>query len=411
MIYERHITPQVLKALKDTPVIVINGARQTGKSTFCGQLIKKEGIQAQFVTLDDPITLGNAKQNPTLFLERLEKHVVIDEIQRVPELFLGIKMLVDRDRQNRRYILTGSADILTLPKLADSLAGRMEIRALWPLSQGEIQGHRESFLDAVFSNDLPNYKSELSWNDLIEIAATGGYPEAVRREDDDRRIQWFRSYLLAIMERDIRDLANIEGLTALPHLLELLATRIGSLVNFSDISRLAQMPSTTLKRYFSLLQKVFLIVTLPAWTANAEGRLVKSPKIYLNDTGLLCALRQESQSSLRDNRTAAGSILENFVVMEMIKQISWSGPYNRVFHFRSQQEKEVDIVLEGENRKVVGIEVKAASSVTGKEFAGLEALEKLAGNRFNMGIVLYSGKQTFKFGDRMYAVPIDAVWQ
>jgi predicted AAA+ superfamily ATPase len=182
-------------------------------------------------------------------------------------------------------------------------------------------------------------------------------------------------------------------------------------VNFSDISRLAQMPSTTLKRYFSLLQKVFLFVTLPAWTANAEGRLVKSPKIYLNDTGLLCALRQESQSSLRDNRTAAGSILENFVVMEMIKQISWSGPYNRVFHFRSQQEKEVDIVLEGENKKVVGIEVKAASSVTGKEFAGLEALEKLAGNRFNMGIVLYSGKQTFKFGDRMYAVPIDAVWQ
>lgn len=410
MIYDRHIAPRVTKALKDSPVILINGARQTGKSTFCEQLIKTDIFKGQFVTLDDATILSAATRNPSSFLEGLDKHVVIDEIQRVPELLLGIKKLVDQDRKGRRFILTGSADVLALPKLADSLAGRMHIYNLWPLSQAEINAQKNNFIDHVFSEFLPSYRSDLKWTDFVSLMIQGGYPGIMDYEEEETKRDWYGSYLISILQKDIRDLSNIEGLTEIPNLLELLSTRTGGLLNLSEISRLAQMANTTLKRYYALLQQVFLILEVPAWTLNLEGRLVKSPKLFLNDTGLLCYLRRETKDNLINNRTAAGSILENFVVMEITKQITWAATRAKMFHFRAQSGQEVDIVLEGDNKKIVGIEVKSSASVTEKEFKGLEFLKAHTKNKFHCGIVLYTGDQTVKFGDKLYALPISSLW-
>lgn len=411
MVYNRNILDCVLTSLRDTPVVVINGARQTGKTTLCERLLIDAGVEAQFITLDDPSLLSAATRNPVGFLEGLAERVIIDEIQRAPELLLGIKRLVDQDRKSRRFILTGSADIMTLPRISDSLAGRTEVHILWPLSQGEIRGRRENFIERVFSDDVDfSGASKIKWDDLCEIMAAGGYPSALERRDDIRRQQWGDSYITAILEKDIRDLSNVEGLTELPNLLALLATRVGSLLNFSDISRLAQMPASTFKRYYTLLKRVFMIVDVPAWTANVEGRLVKSPKLYLNDTGILCYLRRIGVADLKIDKTAAGHVLENFVVMELLKQLGWAEPFVKMHHFRSQGGQEVDVVFEGRNRKVVGVEIKSTASVSHREFQGLNVLKKLANDRFHLGVVLYTGDQVVKFDDKMWAVPLSALW-
>lgn len=408
--YYRNITDSIIEALEDTPVIILNGARQTGKSTLCQQLLDQGVLKAQLVTFDDPTTLAAAQQDPLGFLEDLSEHVILDEIQRAPELFLSIKKLVDQDRKSRRFILTGSADVMTLPKVADSLAGRMEIHNLWPISQAEILGTKSNFLDIVTSKESKFQHVKASWKDIIESIRVGGYPEAVERKTESRRSKWFESYMLSVLQKDIRDLANIEGLTQIPNILQLISTRVGSTLNMSDIARLSGIKNTTLQRYLSLLEHVFLIVKVPAWTPNLEGQFVKSPKVYLNDTGLLCHLRGEDTESLLANRSRAGAFLENFVTMEIIKELSWSDQYLKLFHFSIHKGAEVDLVLENRKKQLFGIEVKSTASLKEKDFRGLRRLAELTGEKFQKGIVLYSGDQVLRFGDNIYAVPISSLW-
>lgn len=408
--YKRHIQDSVISALQDTPVIVINGARQTGKSTFCHQVIKDGLFKAQYMTFDDPTALSAAQSDPGAFIEGLEPHVVLDEVQRVPALLLSIKKFVDQDRKNRRFILTGSADVMTLPKISESLAGRIEIHDLWPLSKCELEGHRSNFLNILVSEKVGFKSSKTSWNDIVKMLYLGGYPEAVKRTTAARREKWFQSYINSILQKDIRELANIEGLNEIPNVLELIAGRVGGLLNLSDIARVAGIPNTTLKRYYALLRHVFLIVHLPAWTPNLEGRIIKAPKVFINDTGLLCYLRGEGADSFLKNRTGAGSIFENFVVMEIIKQLSWSDIVLRPYHFRSHKGQEVDIVLENRKKQLYGIEVKTTSSVDNNDFKGLSYLQDLKPKNFMKGIVLYTGDQVIKFADKLYAVPVSALW-
>jgi predicted AAA+ superfamily ATPase len=409
--YQRYIGNPIIEALKDTPVILINGARQTGKSTLCRQLVEAGSFDGQIMTMDDPTTLSAAQADPLGFLQNLSPHVIIDEVQRAPELFLSIKKLVDDNRKGRRLILTGSADVMTLPQVADSLAGRIEIHDLWPLSQAEIHGKRSKFLDTLIAADGRFQSHKNNWKDMIEAIRAGGYPEALQRETERRKAKWFESYIDAVLQKDIKDLANIEGLTQIPNILQLIATRVGSTINLSDITRLSGVKNTTLQRYMALLEHVFLILKIPAWTPNIEGQFVKSPKIVLNDTGLLCHLRGESVDSLMGNRTTAGAFLENFIVMEIIKLLSWSDFFLKAYHFSIHRGAEVDLVLEDRKKQLYGIEIKSTASVDQNDFKGLKRLAELAGKKFQRGIVLYGGEHMVGgFGENLQAVPLSSVW-
>ena len=408
--YYRHITRLIQEALTDTPVILLLGARQTGKSTFCSQLLEDSTFNAQFITLDDPATLAAAGTDPLGFLEDLNKHVILDEIQRAPELFLSIKKLVDQDRKSRRFILTGSANVMVLPKVADSLAGRIEVHTLWPLSKNEILGNTSDFLSVLTAEEGKFSADKSRWEDTLQAIVIGGYPEVVQRSTN-RRAKWFESYMLSVLQKDIRDLANIEGLTQIPNILQLIATSIGSTVNMSAISRLSGVKNTTLQRYMALLEHVFLIVKVPAWTPNLEGQFVKSPKIYLNDTGLLSHLRGEDVESLLSNRKEAGAFLENFIAMEVIKQVGWSDQFLKLYHFSIHKGAEVDLVLENRKKQLFGIEIKSAATLREQDFKGLKQLSKLAGDKFQKGIILYSGEEMLSFGDHLWAVPIANVWR
>ncbi|HEV2482993.1 MAG TPA: ATP-binding protein [Puia sp.] len=409
--YQRYIAAPITEALKDTPVILINGARQTGKSTLCRQLVGEGAFDGQIMTMDDPTTLAAALADPLGFLQNLSRHAIIDEVQRAPQLFLSIKKVVDENRKERRLILTGSADVMTFPQVADSLAGRIEIHQLWPLSQSEILGRKSNFLNTLLTTDGRFKAHKNNWRGMVEALRAGGYPEALQRESEGRKEKWFESYIDAVLQKDISNLANIEGLTQIPNVLHLIGTRIGSTANLSDIARLSGVKNTTLQRYMALLEHVFLILRIPAWTPNIEGRFVKSPKIFLNDTGLLCHLRGEGVESLMENRTTAGAFLENFIVMEIVKQLSWSGLFLKPFHFSIHSGAEVDLILEDRKKQLYGIEIKSTASVSQSDFNGLRRLAEIAGKKFQRGIVLYGGDQVVGgFGENLQAVPIPALW-
>ncbi len=407
----RGITPRILESLNDSPVVYLQGARQTGKSTLV-QAIAEEQHPARYLTLDDATTLAAAHEDPQAFVNGFREPMIIDEIQRVPELALAIKTVVDKRRDPGRFLLTGSASVLLLPKVSESLAGRIEIHTLWPFSQGELTGTKERFIDEAFESDFDASVSVSTSHrsDLIARIVQGGYPVVAERRSHDRRRAWFGSYITTILQRDVRDMASIEGLTAMPRLLSLLASRAGALLNYAELSRSLSMPQTTLKRYMTLLETTFLVQLLPAWSSNLGKRLVKSPKIMLVDSGLLCHLTGSDVTRLGDNPTLLGDKLENFVVMELRKQSGWSRIRPALFHFRTSVGIEVDIVLESASGDVVGIEVKASTAVKPHDFSGLKALRELIGARFKRGIVLYLGSEPLPFGRDLLALPVSAIW-
>ena len=409
--FPRYISSQVKAALEDSPVILLHGARQTGKSTLVQNLASGE-YPARYITLDDATVLAAAQSDPAGFLAGFDGPIVLDEVQRAPEIFVAIKVEVDRNRQPGRYLLTGSANVLLIPRLSESLAGRMEILPLWPLSQGEIVEHQEGFVDAVFKQKLPPLKpSPRDETDLTARVLRGGYPEAFSRKSAARRRAWFGSYITTILQRDVRDLANIEGLTTMPRMLSLLAARVGGLVNFSELSRSLAMPQSTLKRHMALLEATFLVQLLPPWSGNIGKRLVKSPKLYINDTGLIASQLGLDETRLRENPTIMGPLVENFVVMELRKQISWSEVLPQMYHFRTGAGQEIDVVLEDASGRLVGIEVKTSASIGPDAFKGLNTLAEKTGKQFRRGIVLYGGTESVAFGENMHALPISALWR
>ena len=408
--FPRHIEPLLSEALADTPVVLLNGARQTGKSTLVQGLAERQG--RRYLTLDDRVVLAAARADPAGFVAGLSGPVVMDEIQRAPALFLDIKAAVDRDRSPGRFLLTGSANVLLLPALADSLAGRMEILTLCPLSGGEMAGdavfNRADFLfdGALGAISLPACNRE----DLVERLLQGGFPEAVSRSSAKRRSAWFESYLQTVLQRDVRDLANLEQLTEVPHLLQLLATRSASLLNQAEISRASRLTQTTLKRYLSLLETLFLVQRVPAWARNPGKRLVKAPKVFLPDTGLLSWLLDLSPEKLLGLPGLPGQLVETYVACELLKHLAFSDKGLSLWHYRTQTDIEVDFVLENRLGQLTGIEVKASASIDRADFKGLRHLQETEGNSFQRGIVFYSGRELVAFSDCLFAVPLSFWW-
>jgi predicted AAA+ superfamily ATPase len=408
--YRRNLIDKVSESIRFSSATLINGARQTGKSTFLQQaFVGPEGFS--YVNLDDLNLLRLAKSDPITFLSQQPNHTAIDEIQRTPELLLPMKKLIDEARATRRFLLTGSANVLTLPKLSESLSGRMEIHTLWPLSQGEILGRKERFPDFIFSNETPTQPTPLSQEAMIEAIIMGGYPEALLQMKAGRGPEWFRSYLATLLQRDVQQISNIEGLAELPHLLQIIASRAGNLINFADISRTTKLNAVTLKRYYTLLQRVYLINEVPAWSTNHEKRLVKSPKVFLNDSGLLCYLRGLNTVALHNERSVLGGVLENFVVMELTKQLGWAEAQYTLTHFRDQAGHEVDVVLESMDKRIVGIEIKASMDIRPCDFNGIRFLAKTAGEHFHRGFLLYMGSEVLRYDENLWALPVSAIWE
>ncbi len=394
-------------AWRDTPVTMIVGPRQSGKSTLA-QALADELEDARYLTLDRGVALAAAREDPATFVAGNARTLVIDEVQRAPELLLEIKASVDSDRRPGRFVLTGSADVLTLPRVAETLAGRMEVLQLWPLSQGEIEGHREGFLGALMAGKperLAGAAVPLGKRDLSERIAAGGFPEALERSGE-RRGRWFDGYLDTMLQREVVDLASIAGTTELPRLMLLLAGRATGLLNYAGLARDLGMPQTTLKRYVALLETTFLIRTVPAWFRNFGKRLVKSPKLVLSDSGLLAHLLGGGRGMER----SFGAALENFALMELIKQASVSPARPGVLHYRTAEGAEVDAVIEPRGGPICAVEVKAAAKLTPRDSRGLRGLEADLGDEFGTGVILHTGEEAVPLSPKIWALPVSALW-
>jgi uncharacterized protein len=408
----RSAKPRVLEALGDTRIVVIQGARQVGKTTLIQEIVDERG--GRLASLDDPVNARAAREDPVGFLDAVpDRLLAIDEVQRVPELILALKYIVDRDTRPGRFLLTGSANLLKLPAIEDSLAGRTESIELHGFSQGELVGHTERFVDRVLAGErFADHDSELHRRDYLERATAGGYPEALARTTRRRRDQWLDNYVNSIVRREADDVSNLQRVGELPLILRVLAARNSGELNVADVARDTGIPARTLTPYLELLQTLYLTQHIPAWATNLAKRVVSKPKVSLLDSGLAARLINVSaQGSSPDaNPDLAGGLLEGFVAGEIRRQLSWSEETVRLGHFRDQNAGEVDLVLETPDGRVVGIEVKSTATPSRKDTKGLNYLRDKLGKRFVAGLILHSGTTGAPFGDRISAVPMDALW-
>lgn len=406
---QRHITDRIRTALLDTPVVLLTGARQTGKSHLVRSLVTKS-FAPEYITLDSAPILNVAASDPAGFIEGLKLPIIIDEVQNVPALFRAIKTRVDRERKPGMFLLTGSANVLVIPKASESLAGRMEIVRMMPFSQDEAHALPPAhFVDGLLRKKLTSRGSSGTRRDLTPMLIRGGYPVPYLRMQPRRRLSWFRSYIDSLMQRDVRDLTNIEHLGQMPRLLELLAARSSTLLNADEVARSAGIATTTLRRYLTLLEAVHIVVLFQAYATNYSKRLIRAPKIYLNDPGLVAALLHLDTRSLDAQDTFFGQLLESFVGMELLKQAEWSRTPYRLYHYRTHAGAEVDFVAET-GRGIVGIEVKSTANIESAHFRGLERLAEESRNRFIRGVILYTGREVVPFAKNLHAIPMSNLW-
>ncbi|HIF60341.1 MAG TPA: ATP-binding protein [Micavibrio sp.] len=408
---KRHARDRLLEALNVSPVVFLNGPRQAGKSTLVQSIAKKD-YPAEYVTFDSTTQMAAAANSPESYLKERKGALIIDEVQLVPEIFRALKVVVDELRLDQpklkgRFLLTGSANIMALPKLSDPLVGRMSVLTLYPLAASEAMGGKGNFVERLFNKD---FEADSTKQKLAETIRLATYPE-ISGSEKLERTTWFDGYLTTILQRDVRALAEIEKLSTLPNLLRILANRAGGLVNDADIARDAGLNPVTSRNYKTLLKMLFLTFELAPWSRNIGKRLVKSPKGYMSDTLLLCHLMQYELSDLEQNRPELfGHVLENFVATELLKLMTFQNEKMDLYHFRTSDNKEVDFVLEKSNGQLAAVEVKQRDSVSKADFKGLEELQRLAGHDFICGIVLYRGRDVVPFGQNLWAVPVSNLW-
>lgn len=405
-LYPRRSAGDVHAALNDSPVVLVNGPRQSGKTTLVRGL---SGKTRPFRTLDDATTLAAASADPVGFIRSLDS-ATIDEVQRAPDLLLAIKKSIDEDRRPGRFLLTGSTNVLTLPQVSDSLAGRMSVIDLLPLAQTEIAGIEPAFLAAAFDGKPAQPRHAATGRVLEQIVLSGGYPEMLHRKDPARRNDWARNYVHAILQRDVRDIASIEKLGQMPRLLRVLAQHSGQLVNYSQIGGHLGLNDKTARKYLDIFEQLYLVRTLQPWFGNRLKRLIKTPKLHFLDSGLLAAVRGLNAARIAADRAAYGALLETFVFAEIAKLAAWYDAGCQIHHFRDKDQDEVDIVIENSIGEIVGLEVKAAATVTASDFRGLRKLAAACGKAWCCGIVLHDAETVSAFGERLYSAPISSLW-
>ncbi len=405
----RQIRPFVLEMLAESRAVAILGARQVGKSTLLRDLTASD-YPAQVVTLDERGNRAAAAEDPTGFVASLKIPAAIDEAQRVPDLLLAIKERLDRDDSRGQFLLTGSANILALPTVKDALPGRVDYMTLWPLSAAEIEGSQGNFVDALLQGAPPQLSDvPFGRGAYAERIARGGYPETQERGSRALR-SFFSSYLSSIIERDVADIANLRAPDALERLLGVIAARTGSLASYDGMSVELGLDKNTVRSYARVLENLFLVRSLKPWHVNLGTRQIKSPKLYLVDSGLLAYLLKANARRIETDGAVAGAVFESFVAMELLRLASLSDSEPSLYHYRDKGGHEVDVVIEADSGDIAGVEVKSAASVSGDSFAGLRRLRDKLGVRFKFGAVLYTGERTLPFGDRLAAVPISGLW-
>lgn len=399
----------MLEALRESRAVALLGARQVGKSTLVIEFAADER-PARLISLDDDAAAGAARADPTGFVAAIEGPVAIDEIQRVPQLLLAIKRRLDVDQTRGQFLLTGSANILSLPTIADALPGRVEYLTLWPFSQGELRGVRERFIDRLFDGHVPEVLgAPVGRGPLAPTLVTGGYPEAQGRSPRGLA-RFFSSYVASIIGRDLEDVANVRNVENVERLLFVLAARSGGLTNFRGIGADLGLDANTVRAHTEILEDLFLVRQLQPWHVNLGSRQIKSSKTYVVDSGLLAFLIGANERRVTEDGAVAGTKLESFVAMELLRQADWSEHPVQLFHYRDKQQREVDIVIERHDGDVVAIEVKAGATPADGDFAGLRRLRDKLGDRFKAGVVIHSGADTLPFGDRLAAVPVGGLW-
>jgi predicted AAA+ superfamily ATPase len=407
----RQIRPSLVEALADSRIACLLGPRQSGKSTLV-RAVTADEHPARYVTLDDPATLALAREDPTGFVAGSER-MAIDEIQRVPELLLALKVVVDNDQSRGRFLITGSADVITHPRVADALPGRVEYLTLWPFSQAELAERRPTFLAAAFAGEAPRVEdAPVGRRAYADRVVRGGFPAAVRA-DAARRRRFFAGYVDSILGREVDELGSVRDSEAAGRVLRLAAARSAALTNMSAIARELGIDHKTVGRYLRSLEQLFLVVRLPAWHANLGHRVVRSPKLHIADSGMLCSLIGADAERLTTDGTLAGGVFETFVVTEIMRQADCGDFAHdlRLHHYRDQAGHEVDLVLERFNGDVVAIEVKATASPRPRDAAGLKLLRDNLGDRFKRGILLHLGAGPIPIGERISAVPLAALWR
>ena len=405
-LYPRRIESRIAEAMADTPVVLVAGPRQAGKTTLVRQL---SGAGLRYLTLDDELTLMSAREDPVGMIRSLDR-AVIDEIQRAPALLLAIKKSVDEDRRPGRFLLTGSADLMTLPTVADSLAGRMETLLLLPLSQSEIEGQSANWLDRVFSGRIPQPDAHAHGADLVDRVLRGGYPEVIARATARRRIAWARQYIDAIIQRDVRDVSGIEKLDQLPRFLRALAQTAGQMCNYTQLGGQVGLDSKTAAKYIGVLEQMYLLKRVDVWARNRINRVVKTPKLQFVDSGLLATLLELTADEIQQDRSRFGNLLETFVFGELLKAITTAEGEYGLMYYRDADKVEVEMVIENAAGQLVGVEVKAGATVKASDLRGLRKLSTLAGDQFKMGVLLYDGEDTLPLDGNIWAAPISSLW-
>ena len=408
----RGIEPELRDILSVSRAAAITGPRQAGKSTLARQL-QTAGVVPNYFTLDDEATRNAARDDPDGFALSLPRPAVIDEVQRVPSLMLAVKQILDNDPTPGQFLLTGSADLLTARVVADALPGRVEYLNLWPLARAEIEGKRDSVIDALLDGTPPRVSGAPKGRAAsAELVVAGGFPDALNR-NPRQRARYLRSYVQATLSRDLPEIGGVRGDPAkLEQLLRLLAARTSTLVNYAALGRALALDEKTVKAHIELLSQLFLLHRLRPWSANLGARQVKTPKLLLTDTGLAAALVgvDAARYSAPDQGALAGGLFETFVVMELIKQASWSTTPVELYFYRDSDKREVDLVVESASGDVVAIEAKTAAATTASDLRGLRVLRDKLGERFKAGVVVYSGEHTLPIDDRIWAVPIFGLW-
>lgn len=415
-LYPRYAETQIAEALADTPVAVIVGPRQSGKSTLAEQIAAE--ARAELLSLDDAALRGAANADPTGFIEERQLPLYIDEFQKAPALLDAIKRRVDRARRGGRpaagmFLLTGSANVWSTLQISESLTGRAQRIQLWTLSQGELIGARESFLSNLLSGEIAILHDQpVGRNPIAAAVVRGGYPEVLARPPGARRSRWLRDYLEMTLERDVLDLVDRpQQLDELPRLLRAAAGRIAGVIDFTSLGRAIEMKRDSVRRYLRLLELLFLVRQAPAWSPSLTPRAIRKPKLWIPDSGLACMLTGFDESRfLTDHSPMAGLLFENFVASEILKQASRLDSRVALYHYRTSDGQEVDIVGEGDDGAVVGIEVKLSATPHASDFGGLRHMRDRLGARFRAGVVVYTGSETLPFGERLWAVPTAAIW-